>query len=360
MPPSAEPTLTDLAIEGTLPAELSGQLMGIGPDFDGTKTLRIDANDAVVHSVHVHAGRAMSYRRGHVLTGPDVVASNIVAFGGSILALGDGSLAYELTPDLHALRRVDLAGQSRGVAAYPKRDPLTGALHIVAASDTGAQAHVVVSSGALTRMSRSIDAPGRIRDLAITRDRVVFVADGFAGVTPRDGEAHVTWMTTRVAAPYLIHAHDVGERVIVYAITTALERWTLHAASAVVDREVLDPTPRQFAHTNDSRVGEPPGCLWTTSDLTADKYDLPTSTRVRHTFRTDCQPGDLVFVADDARRGDADGGWLVGFVHHGSGDGTDLVVLDAADIAGPAIATVRIPRRVPRGLRCTWIPSTDG
>jgi carotenoid cleavage dioxygenase-like enzyme len=87
-------------------------------------------------------------------TGPDIVASNIVVFGGSILALGDGSLAYELTSDLDTLRRVDLAGQSRGLSAYPKRDPVTGDLHVLAIAANGAHSHVVVSSGAFTRTSR--------------------------------------------------------------------------------------------------------------------------------------------------------------------------------------------------------------
>ena len=32
-------------------------------------------------------------------------------------------------------------------------------------------------------------------------------------------------------------------------------------------------------------------------------------------------------------------------------------IKDAADIARPAIATVRIPQRIPRGLHSTWIPS---
>ena len=77
-----------------------------------------------------------------------------------------------------------------------------------------------------------------------------------------------------------------------------------------------------------------------------------------HVFRPDRRPGDLAYVADPARRSDADGGWLVGFVHHAPRNETDLVVLDAADIARPAFATVRIPRRIPRGLHSTWIPST--
>ena len=68
---------------------------------------------------------------------------------------------------------------------------------------------------------------------------------------------------------------------------------------------------------------------------------------------------ETVYVADPAQPSDADGGWLVGFVHHASRNETDLVVLDAADIARPPFASVRIPRRIPCGLHSTWLPSTD-
>ncbi len=370
-----------LTVQGTLPNALSGLLLGIGPDSDsdGSRFRSPGADDGVVHSVHLHAGRATSYRNKWVITdavakrlgmdpapgpwsnGPDIVASNIVAIGGSILALGDGSLAYELTSDLDTLRRIDLAGQSRGLAAYPKRDPGTGDLHLLAIAATGDQAHVVVSSGALTRTSRAIGgAPEPIKDLAITRDRVVFAADGFVGVMCRDGDAHTRWITTGVAAPYLVHAHDVGDTVVVHAVTPALERWTMHAASATIHREVLDQTPRRFGRTSDHPTDTVPRFLWTTGDGTADKHDLAKGSYVSHVLRPNCRPGDLVFIADPTRHSDADGGWLVGFVHHQAGDDTDLIVLDAADIARPAIATVRIPQRIPHGLHSTWIPSSQG
>ena len=346
----SEATITGLPVRGTLPAGLSGRLVAIGPNSESGKS--------VFRSVHLHEGRAESYRSRWVIS-DTVVASNIIAFGGSILALGDGSLAYELTSDLTTLRRVDLAGQSRGMSAYPKRDPLTGDLHVLAVDATGAEAHVVVSSGALTRTNRPIvGAPNRIKDLAITRDRVVFVADGFAGVTSHDGEARATWITTGVDAPHLVHAHDAGDTTVIHAVTPSLERWTMHAASATMQREVIDPTPRRFARTSGHGVDPVPRFLWTTGHETADKYDLATTRYVRHFFGFRRTPGDLVFVADTSRPSDADGGWLVGFVHHASRDETDLVVLDAADMDRPAIATVRIPRRIASGHQSTWIPST--
>ena len=302
-----------LTIAGGFPAGLSGRLLGIGPDANG---------DGVIHCIDVRAGRSVSYRRSWVKTdvvaqrlgidrspgprngGPDVVDGNIVVFAGSILALGDGSLAYELTPDLETVRRVDLAGQTRGLTAFPKIDAATGDLHLLTVAAAGAQAHVVVSAGALTRTTRTIAAPPvPVNDLAITRDRVVFVANGFVGVTSRDREANITWLPTGVDTARLVHAHDGGDTVVVVALTPSLERWTL-ASTPAVAREVLDPTPQHFVAT--ARLVE--------------------------------------------------GGWLVGYVHDASTDTTDVVIRDAADITLPAVATVRIPGRIPRGLHATWIP----
>ena len=244
---STPSTITGLPVRGALPAGLSGRLVAIGPDAE--------SDHAEIHAVHLHEGRMVSYRSRWV--GTDGVAiSNIIVFGGSILALGDGSPAYELTPDLTGLRRVDLAGRSRGMSAYPKRDPHTGDLHVLAVDATAAQAHVVVSSGALTRTSRPIPgAPSHLTDLAITSDHMVFVTEDFVGVMTRDAEANITWITTAVDAPDLVHARDAGDTIVVHALTPSLERWTLHAARCDGDdaARVLDPTPRRFARTIDRR-----------------------------------------------------------------------------------------------------------
>ena len=164
----------------------------------------------------------------------------------------------------------------------------------------------MVSAGALTRTTRTIAAPpAPVNDLAITRDRVVFVADGFAGVTSRAREANITWLPTRVDEARLVCAHDVGDTVVVAALTPSLERWTLAPASSpAVAREVLDPAPHHYVTT----------------------------------------------------AGPHQSGWLVGHIHDESTGLTELVVRDAADITLPAVVTVRVPGRIPRGLHTTWIP----
>ena len=207
-PVTDETTITNLPVAGKLPAALSGQYMRIGPNRIDPNSLPADwaGGEGMVHAVSLDAGRAISYRNRWITTdavaqklaveptpgprtvGDDVVAANLIAFGTSILAFGDGALAYELSARLDTIRRVDLAGARRSLVAHSKVDPHTGELHLLTFASIGSQLHVAVSRGALTRTIRSIDdAPSRIRQLELTRDDVVLLADGFIGVTARAG-----------------------------------------------------------------------------------------------------------------------------------------------------------------------------
>src|SRR3954470_11985023 len=86
-----ETTMTNFRVSGKLPAALSGQYLQIGPN----------PVEGMVHAVTLDAGRVVSYRNGWIRTdGQDLVAANVVAFGSSILALGDGVLACELSQQL--------------------------------------------------------------------------------------------------------------------------------------------------------------------------------------------------------------------------------------------------------------------
>ena len=52
--------IPDLSVHGTIPAGLSGRLLGIGPNSPG--------QDGVVHSIDLRAGRTVSYRNRWVIT----------------------------------------------------------------------------------------------------------------------------------------------------------------------------------------------------------------------------------------------------------------------------------------------------
>lgn len=344
---SVETTHHDLAVRGALPDDVSGRLLGVHGD--------------VVHCAELHGGRLVTYRVHRVRRDArvDIAADNAIVFGGSILVFGAGRLARELSSNLATLTPVDLAGRSRRLAACPKRDRDTGDLHLLATASDGSQAHVAVSSGALTRRDRPIiDAPSRVEDLAIAGDHVLFASDRFLGVGCSDLDAPLKWIPTGADAPALVHADSVDETIVALTLTPSLERWTIHPASSTIDHEVLDPTPRRFARTNHHERDAGRQLLWTSGDRIADTHDLATG-RIAHRSFGQRQPGDFVVVADPRRPRDAHGGWLVGFVHDGSGREAELVVLDADDISRPAIAAVHIPQPIPVDLHTTWIPQTS-
>ncbi|MBK5287825.1 MAG: carotenoid oxygenase family protein, partial [Acidimicrobiia bacterium] len=63
-----------------------------------------------------------------------------------------------------------------------------------------------------------------------------------------------------------------------------------------------------------------------------------------------------VFVprSDDAAE---DEGWVMAYVHDPDRNAADVVILDAQDFAGPPVATVHLPVRVPFGFHGNWVPS---
>ena len=346
MPTPIDPTSPrsihdDLAVRGAVPLGLSGRLVGIG-------------RDGFVHSLHFDKGRVAYLARS---IGVGVAVEGLVTFDGTILAYGDDSSVRQLSLDAGTLRRVDLAGRGRTVAACPQLDPATGELHFIAREGAGAQLHHVVPAGALTRRSRLIvDAGARIQGLAIGNDHVVFIADGVAGVAPRGGDVRTSWMPTVVAAPRPVHTHRAGDTIVLLVLTPSLERWILHPDRLIVERRVLDPTPRRFAHLCVGAANGAPRRVWTTGDETIGSHDLVGSRHSHHSLGPK-QPGDFVVVPDAARPDDIDSGWFVGLVHDPSTTTTDLRVSDATDVT-EAIATLRLPRPIPRGLRCTWVPAS--
>ena len=372
-----ETTVAGLTVEGTLPTGLCGQYVRIGPNPLATTATPCDWDslEGMVHGVALRAGRAVAYRNRWVTTdavartlgtdtvpGPpptsvDTVATNVITFGQRTLALGPGALAYELDENLVTVGRVDLAGASRGIGARPQVDPLTGALHLVSYGDE--PAHHIVSAGGQTRVTRPITAPpGPLTDLLLTRDRFVLLGDGFVGITDRAGEAQPRWIAVELTDP--VAAHDDGHAVTVLTVGTSLARWAFDPAGRT-QQHVLDDIPQQFGRINPSVVAAPARYLWTVAAAGGTeiyRHDLRTGDRTAHDLGAGHHPGEFTFVVDPSRRHREDGGWLIGLVHDEHRNEADLVVLDAAAIDRPPVASVRIPRRIPYGLHGTWIPAT--
>jgi len=63
--------------------------------------------------------------------------------------------------------------------------------------------------------------------------------------------------------------------------------------------------------------------------------------------------GEVVLVPRGPAEGDA---WALTFAYDRTSDTSDLVVLDAMDLARGPVARVRLPRRVPYGFHGWWLP----
>jgi carotenoid cleavage dioxygenase len=68
--------------------------------------------------------------------------------------------------------------------------------------------------------------------------------------------------------------------------------------------------------------------------------------------------GEAVFVPAAGTAGE-DAGWLLSIVTDRSGTGSELLVLDATDVAAAPVASVRLPRAVPAGFHGSWIADAD-
>ncbi len=374
-----ETTITDLVVSGTLPEALSGQYLRIGPNPIGGIPLPSDSvAEAMVHAIALRAGRAVSYRNRWVRTdmasrklgvepvpgpraaGSDSSATNLIGYAGTILSLGDGDLAYQLTEDLETVRRVDLAGGARTIGAFPKSDPATGELHLLSSPGRTSCAYHVISPGGLTRRSRVITAPQPLRDLAITQNSLILLGDGFVGVTDRHVDDRITWLpAATTGTDQVVSSYDDGDTVVVHVVGQTLRRVTLDVPASHVACDTLDPAPQRFGRINERRALSWHRFLYTVPagpGTSIDKHDVVAGTQQSHDFGVGRHPGEFLFVEDSERTAIEDGGWLLGVVHDLVADRASLVVLDAARVTGPAVATVTIPRRVPFGRHGLWVP----
>lgn len=89
------------------------------------------------------------------------------------------------------------------------------------------------------------------------------------------------------------------------------------------------------------------------------KYDLATGASDRFEFGPGRFGSEAPFAARDGAspRGDAeDDGYLVSFVYDASVDRSELVILDARDVAAGPVGRVLLPKRVPNGFHACWVP----
>lgn len=201
-PMRSELTIDELAVTGTIPPELDGCYLRIGPNpiAADPKSYHWFLGDGMVHGVRLEGGRARWYRNrwirskavGRALrvpaaSGPrhgdlDTVNTNVIGHAGAAWALVEaGSTPVRLGETLDDQAYDDFGGTLRGAfSAHPHRDPATGELHAICydAIAPNEVRHVVVTADGQVR--REVPIPVRngpsIHDCALT-ERFVLILD---------------------------------------------------------------------------------------------------------------------------------------------------------------------------------------
>lgn len=431
-----ETTAWNLEVTGSIPPSLAGRYVRNGPNPMAADPARHHwfIGDGMLHGIELRGGRAVSYRSRWVTT-PEVASrtgraalpadpggvmpgpgnTNVVHHAGSLWALCELSLPWQITSELDTVRQHAFGGAlPAGTTAHPKLDPVTGELHVMAYTfmDPLLRYHVISPDGVLTRTEEiELGAPVMVHDMALTQTYaialdlpVVFdlqmVLDGAAmpyrwddayrsrvGLMPRSGTgADTIWFD--VDPCYVFHplnAYDDGDAVVMDVVRhpdmfrqsldgpiagpPRLERWRFDLPSGRWSSEVISERPQEFPRADERlatlhhRYGYAAGSgildLGGLDDqpTSALKVDLERGTEEVHEFAPGVKVGELVFVPDSDDAGE-DEGWLMGMVHDRSTDRSSLVILDATDVAAGPVAQVHIPVRVPAGFHGNWMPDS--
>lgn len=336
--------------------------------------------------------------------------THIVGHAGKILALVESSFPCELSPELETIGVHDYDGRlDSAMTAHPKVCPITGELHFFGYGffEPYLTYHRVSATGELVQ-TEVIDVPGptMIHDFSITEHHVLFMDlpvvfdldlamkggmpyrwdDDYgarigvmARTAPGEVASHpVQWFD--VDPCYVFHPLNSFERTTAAGSTeivfdtarypelwrqgsatfkndAALHRWTIDLGAGSVSEEGLDDREIEFPRVAEHRVGLDARYGYAVSTFGESnslvKYDLERGTEVVHDFGPDRIPGEAVFVP--AADGSAeDEGWLLTFAYDKTDDASDFIVLDAADLSGAPVASVRLPQRVPFGFHGSW------
>lgn len=437
-PVAAEVTHTDLEVTGTVPEALTGRYLRTGPNplvaNDGS--YHWFSGDGMVHGVDLRDGAATWYRNRWVrspemsahLGEPDVPRdiggwypgsgnTNTFHHAGRVWAVTEGSLPYEIGPELETLRSCNFGGPlPGGTNAHPKFDPDTNELHVVSYAFEAPflRYHVIDVDGRVTRTEEiEMGGPVMVHDMGFTSSRVVFfdlpvvfqwdlatagVSLPFRwdpeyrariGVMPRAGTAaDTTWIDVEPCYVYHpLNAYDVGDTVVMDLVVhprafdddrgdpsqgrPTLQRWTIDLTARTVNREVVDERGQEFPRVDERVAGRPHrygyslansgieglGGLGGDARTSILKHDVVAGTTVEHEFPDGGVGSEFVFVPASATAAE-DEGWLLGYVFDPRSGSSDLQILDAQDLAAPPVASVHLRARVPQGFHGNWMPDS--
>ncbi len=295
LPVITELICDDLAVEGEIPAALSGMYVRNGPNSRSGGSAHQFFGDGMLHAVWLEGGKALRYANRYIETSSErglrgsVANTSVLAHAGRIFALVEVAFPREIRRDLSTVGPFDFAGKlTTPMTAHPKICPSTGELHFFGAPYApplpALTYHRASASGALPE-SQVIDVQsGTVCERQL---------DDLATEFPRINETH---------------------------------------------------TGRGYRYGYATHFGDGNGELV--------KYDLVAQTFARCGFGRGRTPGEAVFVAAPGAS-EEDAGWLLTYVYDAERDASDFVIVNPRDLS--VAATVHLPQRVPYGFHGAWI-----
>jgi carotenoid cleavage dioxygenase-like enzyme len=348
-------------------------------------------------------GRRPAHEHGEQDLAAGTANTHVVRHAGRTFALVESSLPYEIEPgQLDTVGPYDFDGLLRTpMTAHPKVCPGTREMHFFGYRAAAAPYLTYYRTDAAGNLviSRPVDEVGPVmmHDFSLTERHVVFMDlpivfdlglarsggtmpyrwnDGYGarlGVLRRDDPyGAIRWFSINPC--YVFHtlnAHDTAGQVVLTVVRYAelwrdsqqfdqsgmLWRWVIDLVHGTVTEQQLDDRDCEFPRIDDrlagldARYGH---TIVSSGDAGALlRYDLHTGDVTEHAFGPGRYPSEAAFAPADNQPGGA--GWLMSYVYAAPSGTSDLVILDAADLAAP-VATIRLPRRVPFGFHGNWLP----
>lgn len=339
--------------------------------------------------------------------------THVIGHGGITLALMESGFPHRLSSDLERAQVYDFDGTlASPMCAHPKVDPETGDLVFFGVDLFGPpflRYHVVDAAGQLvTSEDLEIPRASMMHDFGLTATRAVFLdqpvlfdlalaasgrplpfrwsaeTSSRLGILPRGGGGRdLRWIDTDPSfAFHVLNAFDDGDSVVMDVIryetvfdtgpgevisrsSPSLWRWTVDPTADRVSEARTDDTPVEFPRIDDAVAGRRHryGYCTRAGDRPEEpsweglvKYDFQRDESTRYEPGPNRSASEAVFVRASDGTGE-DEGWVLVVVYDATRDASDLVILDATSFAGPPVATVHLPARVPFGFHGSWIPS---
>ena len=352
----------------------------------------------------------------------DAANTDVLFHNGSLVTLWYLSGApYAVDPlSLETIGRQDWGGTRRSpVSAHAKVDPRTGEFVYFDYGPTPPYlSYGVVSPGGLVTHHTEVNIPGARmpHDMAITehhsivmdlplvvdpvawaqgRHRLTFLADTPSrfGILPRHGAgSEVRWFEAEPCYIYhTVNAWEEGDEVVMdvcrfrlpgpsslefhgplanvlnyLRLDAFVHRYRFDLRTGRTHETPLADRNTEFPMINAQKLGVRNRYAYNVS-INSDtvmyfdglvKYDLDTGTEERYGFGAGRYGSEAPFAPRPGATAEDDG-WLLSFVYDAATDRSEVLILDARDVAAGPVGRVLLPVRVPNGFHACWVPAED-